>query len=82
MGLTRDEFIKLALIIMNLYDSIYYFDDRKIEIKEKNRRVRKAAKDYLEFFNGLKYMEFMNEVRISFEKFKIRFSSTMYNIMH
>ena len=68
MGLTWDEFLKLATIITNLDDSIYYFDDEKIEIKEKNRRVAAAAKDYFEFFNDFKYMQFMEEVRISFTK--------------
>ena len=68
MGLTWDEFLKLATIITNLDDSIYYFDKEEIEIKEKNRRVATAAKNYLEFFNELKYIQFMNEVRISFTK--------------
>ena len=68
MGLTWDEFLKLATIITNLDDSIYYFDKEEIEIKEKNRRVATAAKNYLEFFNEMKYIHFMNEVRISFRK--------------
>ena len=68
MGLTWDEFLKLATVITNLADSIYYFDKEEIEIKEKNRKVAAAAKDYLEFFNDLKYMQFMEEVRISFTK--------------
>ena len=65
MGLTRDEFLKLATVIFNLAMSITDCDSEEIEIKEKNRRVREAARDYLEFFYDLKYMEFMNEVRIS-----------------
>ena len=65
MGLTWDEFLKLATIITNLDDPIYYFDTKEIEIKEKNRRVAAAAKDYLELFNDPKYIEFMNEVRLS-----------------
>ena len=68
MGLTWDEFLKLATIITNLDDSISHFDKEEIEIKEKNRRVATAAKNYLEFFNELKYIQFMNEVRISFTK--------------
>ena len=64
MGLTWDEFLKLATIITNLDDSMYYFDDQKIEIKEKNRRVAAAAIQYNEFFNDLKYIQFINEVRI------------------
>ena len=68
MGLTWDEFLKLATIITNLNLSIYYFDKEEIDIKERNRRVAAAAKEYQEFFNDLKYMQFMNEVRISFTK--------------
>ena len=68
MGLTWDEFLKLATVITNLDDSINYFASEKIGIKEKNRRVAAAAKDYLEFFNGLKYMHFIEELRISFIK--------------
>ena len=65
MGLTWEEFLNLAAIITTLDDSINYIDDEEIEIKEKNRRVAAAAEDYLEFFNDLKYSEFMDEVRIS-----------------
>ena len=68
MGLTWDEFLKLATVITNLDDSIYYFDKEEIDIKEKNRRVAAAAEEYQEFFNDFKYMQFMNEVRISFTK--------------
>ena len=65
MGLTWEEFLKLATVITNLNYSIYYFDRTKKEIKAKNQRVAAAAKDYLEFFEDLKYIHFMNEVRIS-----------------
>ena len=65
MGLTWDEFLKLATVITNLTDSIYYFAEEKIEIKEKNRRVATAAEDYFEFFNDSKYLQFMEEVRTS-----------------
>ena len=68
MELTWDEFLKLATIITHLDDSIFYFDSKELGIKEKNRRVAAAAKNYLEFFNDLKYMHFMKEVRISFIK--------------
>ena len=67
MGLTWDEFLKLATIITNLDDSISYFGDEKIGIKEKNRRVAAAANEYQEFFSDLKYMKFMEELRISFK---------------
>ena len=66
MGLTWDEFLKLATVITNMTDSIYYFNSTKKEIKEKNRRVAAAAEDYLECFNDFKHIQFMNEVRISF----------------
>ena len=75
MGLTWDEFLELATVINNLVLSIYYFNSEESDIKEKNRRVSAAANDYLEFFNDLKYIQFMNEVRISFENFKTVFSS-------
>ena len=68
MGLTWEDFLKLAAIISNLRRPIRFFDNKQIGIKEKNRRVAAAAKDYLEFFNDLKYIQFMNEVRISFIK--------------
>ena len=54
--------------------------EEEIDIKEKNRRVSVAAKDYVEFFNDLKYMEFMNEVRISFKKLKKLFFAVLHNI--
>ena len=65
MGLTWEEFLKLASIITNLNVSIFYFDDKNIEIKERNRRVTAAAQKYQELFNNFKYMELMEEVRIS-----------------
>ena len=68
MELTWDEFLKLATFITNLATSIYHFGYEKIEIKEKNRRVAAAAKNYFEFFNDLKYLQFMNEVRTSLTK--------------
>ena len=63
MGLTWEEFLKLATIIANLSVSIYYSDRRKIKIEEKNRRVAAAAGEYQELFNDSHYMQFMNEVR-------------------
>ena len=65
MVLTWEEYLQLATIVTNLYESIYYFNHEKIEIKEKNRRVAAAGKKYHEFFNELKYMQFMENVRIS-----------------
>ena len=68
MGLTWDEFLKLATVITNLRWSIGFIYRDVIGIKMKHRIVAAAAKDYLEFFNDLKYMQFMEEVRISFTK--------------
>ena len=65
MGLTWDEFLELASVISNLQIPIVFFNEEEIGSKEKNRRVAAAAKDYIEFFNNLKYMQFMDELRIS-----------------
>ena len=78
MGLTWDEFLKLATVITNLDESLYYFDIEGIDIKEKNRRVVTAAMNYKEFFNDLKYMQFMDEVRKSFIKNVI----TMFEVIN
>ena len=68
MGLTWDEFLKLATVISNLKKPIDDFYNKQIGIKELNRRVAAAAIIYKEFFNDLKYFEFMEEVRISSQK--------------
>ena len=62
MGLTWEEFLKLAAIISNLKKPIV---NDEIGINEKNRLVAAAAINYKKFFNDLKYFEFMDEVRIS-----------------
>ena len=70
MGLTWEDFLQLATVVTNLKDSILNFNlGRKIGIKEENRKVAAAAINYREFFNDLKYMKFMDEVRLSFAKF-------------
>ena len=69
MGLTWEEFLQLATVITNLAISIGNFDlDREIDIKEGHRKVAAAAINYKEFFNDLKYMQFMEKVRISCTK--------------
>ena len=73
MGLTWDEFLKLATVITNLTNSIYYFNREKKGTKEKNQRVAAAAEDYLEFFSDSNYKQFMNEVRTSFTNVMIIF---------
>ena len=71
MGLTLEEFLQLATVITNLAISIGNFDlDPEIDIKEKNRKVATAAINYNEFFNDLKYMKFIDEVRFSFIEFE------------
>ena len=65
MGLTWDDFLKFAAVITSLENSIYYFDDKEIEIEEKYRRVAAAAQAYQEFFLDSKYSDFMKEVGIS-----------------
>ena len=64
MALTWEEYLQLAAVVTNLDDSISYFDDKKIESKEKNRRVAAAAKEYHEFFNELKYMQLRKHLNI------------------
>ena len=68
MGLTWDEFLKLATVMSNLRKSIANFKNEEIEINEKNRKVAAAANNYEEFFHDLKYMQFMEKVRIRFSK--------------
>ena len=65
MGLTWDDFLELAAIVTDLYDSIGYFKTSNVDIKEKNYRVFAAAQNYQEFFGNLKCSEFMKQVRIS-----------------
>ena len=73
MALTFEEFLQLAAVVTTLEDSIYYSDGYKIDIKAKSRRVAASAKKYQDFFNDLKYMQFMEELRISFTKIYIIF---------
>ena len=63
MGLSWDEFLKLATVISNLNDAIY--NDK---FQKKNRRVFEVANDYLKFLDDLKYMHFMEEFRESSTK--------------
>ena len=73
MGLTWEQFLKLATVITNLWRPIAYFNIEHIGIKEKNRRVAAAAINYKEFFNDFKYMRFMEKVRTSFSNVIIIF---------
>ena len=75
MELTWDEFLEIATVISNLREAIVknmginmHLDMRinmLIRVKDKNRRVAAAAKHYQEFFNDLKYMQFIEEIRRS-----------------
>ena len=64
MMLTWKEFLNLAIVVQNLDEPIKNYFYKKIDIKELNRRVAKAAKDYLDLFKDAKYMEFSNTMRI------------------
>ena len=70
MGLTWEEFLKLATVISNLTKTFDTFNKEKIGINEKNRRVAAAAEGYQELFNDSKYMKFMEKIRKSFTKIK------------
>ena len=63
MGLSWEEYLQLADVIKNLNDSIY-----------KNRNVVAAAKAYEEFFDDVRFMQFMAKIRLTLKKFK-NFSS-------
>ena len=65
MELTWEDFLGLAAIITNLYNTIGSFQSVKIDIKEKHRRVEAAARNYQELFKESKYVNFMKKVRIS-----------------
>ena len=75
MGLTWDEYLNLVTVITNLWKPIADFKNKDLGIKEKNRRVAAAAINYKEFFNDLKYMQFMEDVRISSTKILLLFSN-------
>ena len=64
MTLTWKEFLNLAAVVQNLFEPIQNFFYKKIHIKELNRRVAKAAHDYLDLFKDTKYMEFAYTMRI------------------
>ena len=64
MTLTWKEFLNLAFVVHNLYEPIEKFFYKKIDIKELNRRVAKAAQDYLDLFGDAKYLEFSHTMRI------------------
>ena len=64
MTLTWKEFLNLAAVVQNIYEPIKNCFNKKIEIKELNRRVAKAAQDYLDLFKDAKYTEFANTMRI------------------
>ena len=63
MTLIWKEFLNLTDVLRNLIEPLHNFYTEKIDIKELNRRVAKAAKDYLAFFKDAKYMEFTNTMR-------------------
>ena len=64
MTLTWKEFLNLAAVVQNLREPIKNSFNKKIDIKELNRRVAKAAQDYLNLFGNAKYLEFSHTMRI------------------
>ena len=64
MMLTWKEFLNLAIVVQNLDEPIKNYFYKKIDIKELNRRVAKAAQDYLDLFKDAKYIEFAYTMRI------------------
>ena len=71
MELTWEEFLQLATVVTTLRDSIWYFNlNPENDIIEEHRKVAAAAINYRELFNDLKYMKFMDELRLCFTKLK------------
>ena len=64
MTLTWKEFLNLAAVVQILNEPIYNFFKKLIDINELNRRVAKAAQNYLDLFKDAKYIEFTNTIRI------------------
>ena len=64
MTLTWKEFLNLAAVVQILNEPIYNFFKKLIDINELNRRVAKAAQNYLALFKDAKYIEFTNTIRI------------------
>ena len=65
MALTWGEFLNLAAVVQNLLLSMKYFDDKKIDIKELNRRVFETAQNYFDFLRDARYIEFIQYIRVS-----------------
>ena len=63
--LSWEEFLKLASVVKNLYESFCNFNVQEIDIKERNQCVAEAANDYRKLYEDFKYGEFMRIVRIS-----------------
>ena len=72
MTLTWGEFLNLAAVVQNLFGSMEYFDDKKIDIKELNRRVFETAQKYFDFLRDTRYVEFIKYIRISYIESKIQ----------
>ena len=66
MTLTWKEFLNLAAVMQNLFESIHYINKEKIDIKELNRRVFETAQNYFDFLREARYMEFIKYTRISY----------------
>ena len=64
MTLTWKEFLNLAAVVQNLFKAINNFSNEKIDKKELNRRVAKAAQKYLDLLKDTKIREFTKSMRI------------------
>ena len=64
MKLIWDDFLNLASIVTNLYESICDFYEEEFTIQQKHRRVADTANEYRNFFKDSKYFEFIKIVRI------------------
>ena len=64
MTLTWKEFLDLAAVVQNLFKAINNFSNEKIDKKELNGRVAKAAQKYLDLLKDTKIIEFTKSMRI------------------
>ena len=73
MTLTWKEFLNLAAVVQNLNEPLENFFYKRIDIKELNRRVAKAAQDYLDLFKDAKpfFNLLPSENKHSFERFDL-----------
>ena len=59
MTVTWTDFLSIATIITELYDSIYYFEERG----KPHEEVRKAAEKYRDFFKNTSFAKLIEGAR-------------------